>query len=168
MTGSLVPKGRLDICSVPPTRKIPSLSTNGDNLHSGLLLETLPLPLKVVNSSEKRSVWVSRTQYLSALLISSGSRPFSRESFSLFLVSWRLWCLALLLLEINLEIQAVTPDNRRQEENLWMPNKGRDRLHWNVRLILDSSCLPSSMQSLKRKRPSEGQDASPSCKKVGQ
>ena len=61
----------------------------------------------------------------------------------------------------------LTPDNRRQEENLWMPNKGRDHLHWNVRLILASSCLPSSMQSLKRKRPSKGQDASPSRKKVG-
>ena len=158
MTGSLASLGRLDICSVPPTRKIPSLAANGDNLHGGLLLETLPLPIKVVNSSEKRSVWVSRTQYLSALLISSGYRPFSRETFSLFLVSWRFCCFALLLLGMNLEIQAVTPDNRRQEENLWMANKGRDRLHWNVRLILVRSCLPSSMESLTKKRPSEGQD----------
>ena len=69
---------RLDISSLPPTRKILSLSTNGDNLHSGLLPKTLPPALKVVNFSERRSLGVSRTQYLSALLISSGSRTFSR------------------------------------------------------------------------------------------
>ena len=53
--GCLASKGKFDISSLPPTRKIPSLSTNGDNLnHSGLLLKTLPpSPFKVVKYSPK-------------------------------------------------------------------------------------------------------------------
>lgn len=161
MKGCLTSQGRFDISSLPPLRKIPLLSTNGDNLYSSLLLETLPPPLKVVTSSEKRSVWVSGTQYHSVLLISSGSRTLFSLSFCLPLVSWRFWCLTFVLLERNLKIQAVTPNNWRQEENLWMSNKSRDCLNWNVRLIFASFCLPSSLQSLKKSRPSEGQDFSP-------
>lgn len=85
MKGCLTSQGRFDISNLPPLRKIPLLSTNGDNLYSSLLLETLPPPLKVVTSSEKRSVWVSGTQYHSVLLISSGSRTFLACRFVCFL-----------------------------------------------------------------------------------